>query len=111
MISVPVQQALYTRLYDEPAVLVGRSAGFADDWLPEAERIVAGFGVRPAGVACPLAVFALPLTARHVAIVRARDRAAEADRTLAFYFLVVERAAYERYAGDPFHLARLLPAR
>lgn len=110
MSSVTVQQALYTRLRDEPAVLRGRSPGFADEWLPEAERIVVGFGVRPAGAACPLAVFALPLTERHIAVVRVADRTDSVERTLAFHFVVVERAAYERYAGDPFQLARQLPA-
>ena len=110
MASIPVQQALYTRLGDNSVVLHGRSPGFADAWLPEAERIVTGFGVRPVGVPCPLAVFALPLTAHHIGIVRVADRTEDAQRSLAFHFLVVERAAYERYAGDPFQLARQLPA-
>jgi hypothetical protein len=107
---VAVEQALYHRRDDQTAELQGRSAAFADDWLPEAERIIHGFGFPPGGVACPLAVFALPLAPRQVTVVRV---AAQADgagrRCLAFHFLVMDRASYERFVGDPFALARGLP--
>ncbi len=109
MTTVPVQQALIHRGDDDAPRLVARSAGFGDDWVHEAERIAAGFGARAAGMACPATVFALPLTGRQVTIVRAADRPAPAGRVLAFHFLVMDRTAYERYAGDPFVVAERLP--
>jgi hypothetical protein len=109
MTSIPVQQALCIHRHDETAIVRARSQGFADDWLPEVQRIIAGYGVPATGVAVPAAVFALPLTARQVAIVRVR-RQSEAGSDLLFHFLVMERAAYERYAGDPFAVTRQLPA-
>jgi hypothetical protein len=108
--TVPVHQSLYHRPDDQPPSLQARSAGFADDWLPHAERIVMGFGVRRGNVACPPAVFALPLTKRQVAVVRVADQGSGADRLLAFHFLVMDQSAYERFAGDPFVVARQLEA-
>ena len=107
MSTIAVQQALYHRQGDESPRLQARSAEFADDWLAEAERIVVGFGNRAGGLASSVAVFALPLTAKHVAIVRA---AHSANSGLAFHFLVLERGGYERHAGDPFAVVRRLPA-
>jgi hypothetical protein len=110
MTSIPVAQALYFRRDDEPAILQARSADFADEWRADAERIVAGFGRRPGGIACPLTVLALPLTRRAVAVVRVTDQGDGAARRLAFHFLVMDRTAYERCAGDPFAVTRQLPA-
>jgi hypothetical protein len=109
MSSIDVQQALYHRDDDQPPVLVARSPAFADAWLIETERLIVGFGARPVGIPCPLAVFALPLTSAKVAIVRVAVQANRADSLLAFHVLVMERSAYERHAGDPFVLARMLP--
>jgi hypothetical protein len=102
---IPVQQALYFRRDREGPTLQARSAGFVDSWLPEAERLVFGFGDRPPGTPCPPAVFAQPLTPRQVAVVRVHDRA---PSELAFHLLVMDRGAYERFAGDPFAVAARL---
>jgi hypothetical protein len=110
MKHVQFEQALYHRRDDEPPALQARSAGFTDAWCTEADRIVAGFGLRPGGIACPLAVFALPFTDRQVAVARAMDRTHGAARVLAFHFLVMDQAAYQQFAGDPFVLAQNLPA-
>jgi hypothetical protein len=110
MTSISLPQALYTRQGDEPPILQARSPDFADTWLPEVERIVTGFGVRPVGTGCPFTVFALPLTGRHIALVRVAEQTPGARGALAFHFLTIERTAYERFAGDPFQLARQLPA-
>jgi hypothetical protein len=107
MSSFPVQQALFRCSADQPHALRARSAGFIDEWRIEAERIIVGFGQRDRTMPCPLAVFALPVTARHVAVVRVT---AAAGGQLAFHFLVMDRTSYERYAGDPFAVARRLPA-
>jgi hypothetical protein len=110
MKDVAVQQALFHRHDGQPARLQARSAGFDDAWLPDAERLIAGFGDRPMGVACPSAVFAQPLTQGQVAIVCVTDQPDVEGRFLAFHILVLGRQRYEQSAGDPFLLARQLPA-
>lgn len=87
-------------------VPLGRSVGFAEDWMQSAEELIRGYGERPAGVRCPLAVFAHPF-ADQVAVVQVAD---QPDGTLAFHFLVLPRSDYEKWGGDPFLLARKLPA-
>lgn len=67
----------------------------------------------PVGIRCPLAVFALPLIDDQVAVVRATDGQDGPDGLgpgLWFHFLVVNRRAYESCLGDPFVLARGVPA-
>jgi len=98
MTDHPVEQALFLADPSGGLRLLGRSPGFADDWRPEAERLVRGFGARPEGVACPAAVFAQPFGLAHVAVVRAFDRA----DGLAFRLLVLPRDVYAHCAGDPF---------
>jgi hypothetical protein len=111
MATIAVEQALFYRRENEGPRLQARSPGFADDWLAEAERLIAGFGDRPFGVACPLAVFAQPLGRRHVAVVRVADQPdAGQGRFLAYHFLVLDRPGYERFVADPFVLAERLPA-
>jgi hypothetical protein len=108
---IPVEQALFRRPPGEAPTLLSRSPGFADGWLPEAERLVAGFGDRPAGVACPEAVFARPLGAKHVAVVQVADLHAVggSEPSLGFRFLVLPLAAYVAYLGDPFAVADRFP--
>ena len=92
-----------------------RSDGFRDDWLPLAAELMHGFGEQPAGVACPLAIFAQPFGNDHVAVVQVTDRGAmsppreqgtveksEYHGSLAFHFLIVPLRAYAQFLGDPF---------
>ena len=72
----------------------------------EAERISVLFGPRPAGVACPVAHFACPFGAAHVAVVRVEDRPGD---YLGFRFLVLSRDLY-RHLGDPFTISDRYPA-
>lgn len=109
MTAIPVEQAIYRRAAGAAPALTGRSPGFVDDWLPEAERMVLGFGERPPGVACRSAVFARPLGKRHVAVVQVADGAGT-NPPLKFRFLVLPRADYENYLGDPFAVADRFPA-
>lgn len=151
MTTIVLEQALFHRRDRQTPQLKARSPGFTDEWVDEADRMIVAFGDRPPGVACPLAVFARPLTAKTVAIVRVADQdllvtdttagesvtavqahapgsiAAEGSRlavqplsederrrralngVLGFHVLVVARADYERYLGDPFQLAEQLP--
>jgi hypothetical protein len=101
-----IEQALYHRPEQGSPHLVVRSLGFLDAWHPEVERLMHAFGERPAGVACPAALFAQPLGKQHVAVVSVADH----DRGLAFYFRIIPRQAYEAYLGDPFVVAERLPA-
>ena len=77
-----------------------------DDFdAPEAERVAVLFGARPEGVACPLAHFACPFGATHVAVVRVEDRP---GGRLGFRFLVLSRELYQ-HLGDPFAIADRYP--
>lgn len=73
----------------------------------EAERVVTQFGPRPAGVACPLAHFAVPFGRSAVAVVRVEDRPGS-GYPLGFRFLVMARELY-RHLGDPFPVADRYP--
>jgi hypothetical protein len=105
---IQLEQAVYHRSDTGPALLRGKSPGFSEDWCGEAAQIAVDFGARPAGVSCPLTVFALPLGSRHVAVVRVAERAGHAAQ-LAFHFLTVERRVYEHSLGDPFQLSEHVP--
>jgi hypothetical protein len=108
---IPVEQAVYRRRAGEDPALLARSPGFLDRWLPAVEGLVTGFGERPPGVACPAAVFARPLEEHAVAIAQVADLPDEraADPPLGFHVLVLPRAAYARYLGDPFAVADRFP--
>src|SRR5436309_3514336 len=107
MSTIPVQQALFHRQGDNPPVLQARSVNFPDGWVAEAERMVVGFGARTGSLTSSIAIFALPLTPKQVAVVRVAE---QPSTGLGFHMLAIERSAYERYAGDPFAVARRLPA-
>lgn len=83
-----------------------RSPGFLDAWLPEAARLCDAFGRPPEGVACPEALFALPMGRKSVAVVRA---AGAADGRLAFRLLVLPAKLYAALGGDPFLVADPFP--
>jgi hypothetical protein len=102
---ITLEQALFQCPDREAPRLVARSPGFDDDWLPEAERLVLGFGPRRGGRHCPLAVFAKPISRKHVAVVRVMDENPGFPIGLRFHLLVVERKAYEAWIRDPFLLA------
>src|SRR6516162_1336187 len=108
MPEILLEQATYGSHDSRGYRFLARSPGFPDDWLPEAERLCTGFGERPAGVACPAAVFARPLGKKHVAVVQAADLGADdAGRpgALGFRLLVLSQDAYAYLGGDPFALA------
>lgn len=106
MPPITLEQSLFHRPDRAEPQLIAKSSGFDDTWLPEAERLVLGFGERIHGMRCPLTVFAKPLTAKHVALVRVKDEKPEGfSSSLHFHFLVVERKIYEAWIRDPFLLA------
>lgn len=96
-----IQQALVLADHREVRV-IARTAEFD---VPEAERVVVLFGVRPEGVVCPLAHFACPFGKKQVAIVRVEDRP---GGFLGFRFLVLSRDLYH-HLGDPFVIADRYP--
>src|SRR5262245_27239090 len=107
-----IEQAIYGSQSAGGYRFLARSPGVADDWLPAAERLCTGFGERPAGVACPEAVFALPFGPRNAAVVQVADQGQDdAGRpgALAFRLLIVPRRLYEDVGGDPFFIAEQLP--
>src|SRR5262245_44280003 len=99
-----IEQAIY-RGTNSP-VLQARSPGFAEAWLPQAGALCCGFGERPAGVSCPLAIFARPFGRRQGAVVRAAD---QADGSLAFHLLVLPSKLYADLGGDPFLICEKIP--
>jgi hypothetical protein len=112
MPDILIEQALYTGHDAGGYRFLARSPGFLDDWLPQAERLCTGFGERPAGVACPAAVFARPLGDKHVAVVQAADLGVDdAGRpgALGFRLLVLPQDAYAFLGGDPFALSERFP--
>src|SRR5262245_26588522 len=112
MHEIVLEQAIYGSQGSGGYRFLGRSSGFLDEWLPEAERICTGFGDKPANVACPAVVFAKPLGKKHVAVVQVAEQGIDdAGRpgALAFRLLVLGRADYSRLEGDPFHIADQLP--
>jgi hypothetical protein len=107
-----IEQAIYGCQDGGGYRFLGRSAGFRDEWLREAERLCTGFGERPAGVACPACVFARPFGSRHVAVVQAADQGQDdAGRpgALGFRLLVLPRSLYADLGGDPFLIADQFP--
>ncbi len=110
MPDITIEQALYHRPGGEAPCLLARSPGFLDEWLPEVEWLLVGFGDRPLGSACPAAVYALPLGKRHVAVVHVTDQEGDRSFALSFCVLVVPRAQSTRFLGDPFAVAERLPA-
>jgi hypothetical protein len=109
---VIIEQALYGSQDAGGYRFLARSPGFGDDWLAEAERLCVGFGDRPAGVACPGAVFAQPFGPPHVAVVQVADQGLDDQGrpgALAFRVLVLPRRLYADLGGDPFWLAEQCP--
>ncbi len=107
-----LEHAVYGARGDRGYRFLARSPGFLDEWLPEAERLCTGFGERPAGVACPRAVFAQPFGKGRVAVVQVADQGQDDQGrpgALAFYLVVVPAGLYEHLGGDPFVLADRMP--
>jgi hypothetical protein len=112
MEEITIEQAVYGGHGEGGYRFLARSPGFLDDWLPEAARLCTGFGDRPAGVACPAAVFALPLGKGHVAVVQVADQGADdtgRPGALGFHLVVLPRTAYGWIGGDPFGVAERFP--
>jgi hypothetical protein len=111
--EITIEQALYLGPGPGHYHLLCRSAGFLDEWSSEAERLCDGFGERPAGVSCPQCVFANPFGKEHLAVVQVSDQGSEGTGValeLVFRLLVLPRAAYLRWIGDPFAVAQRFPA-
>jgi hypothetical protein len=107
-----IEQAIYGGQDTGGYRFLARSPGFLDAWLADAERLCTGFGERPAGVQCPLAVFARPLGKKHVAVVQVADQGSDdAGRpgALAFRLLVMPGRFYADLGADPFWIAEQLP--
>jgi hypothetical protein len=108
-----IEQAIYGSQDAGGYRFLARSPGFRDDWLADAERMCTGFGERPAGVACPHCVFALPFR-RHVTIIQAADQGTDdtgRPGALCFYLLALPRSLYVELGGDPFYIAAQFPPR
>jgi hypothetical protein len=112
MDDITIEQAIYGSRGAGGYRFLARSSGFVDEWLPEAQRLCAGFGERPAGVECPGCVFAQPFGKEHVAVVQVADQGTDdAGRpgALGFRLLVMPRPFYQHWLGDPFAVAERFP--
>ncbi len=78
MDDIPIEQALWIGTNGRFRLL-GRSPGFPDEWLTEAEELCAAFGEPPAGVDCPPCVFAQPFGKHHVAVVQVADQTPKSE--------------------------------
>jgi hypothetical protein len=108
MPNIVIEQAFFVRPPEQMPFLQARSAGFTETWLPEVEQLLLGFGERQTGIPCPAAVFAQPLGKDQVAVIQVADQLARAgEPALGFHVLVLPRAAYRLYLGDPFAIADL----
>jgi hypothetical protein len=107
MNEIQIEQALWVSAR-RGFRLRGRSPGFPDEWLPEAEELCAAFGERLPGVECPSCVFAQPFGKRFVAVVQVADQGGT-DGCLGFRQLVFSRRDYPLLGGDPFTLAERFP--
>ena len=99
--NLRIAQALF-----EGSSLLVRSSDFIDAWLPEAQRLCAGFGSPPAGIEFQEALFTLHLGKNHVAIVQVAGSSHWA--TLRFRFLIMGQDLY-RFLHDPFAIAERYP--
>jgi hypothetical protein len=107
-----IEQAIYGGQDAGGYRFLARSPGFLDDWLPHAQQLCTSFGDRPAGVACPHALFARPFDKHHVAVVQVADQGLDdAGRpgALGFHLLLVPMDLYRALGGDPFLIAQHFP--
>ncbi len=113
MPDILIEQALYGFQPARGYRFLARSPGFAEEWLPVAEQLCAGFGERPRGVACPACLFVQPFGKHHIAVVQVADQGTGdggQPSGLAFHFLILARSDYNRLGGDPFLIADKFPA-
>jgi hypothetical protein len=110
MPEIQIEQAIWVSA-SRGFRLLGRSAGFPDEWLADGEELCAAFGDRLPGVDCPACVFAQPFGKRHVAVVQVADQGADTSNRagLGFRQLIFRRRDYPLMAGDPFALAARFP--
>jgi len=110
MPEIQIEQAIWVSA-SRGFRLLGRSAGFPDEWLADTEELCAAFGDRLPGVDCPACVFAQPFGKRHVAVVQVADQGADTSNRagLGFRQLIFRRQDYPLLAGDPFALAARFP--
>lgn len=107
-----IEQALYGTEGPGGYHFLARSPDFRDEWLPEAERLCAGFG--EGQIAGPLTgcVFALPFAGRNVAVVQVAGLGKDdtgRPGALGFRLLILPVGGYEQIGGDPFQVADAFP--
>ncbi len=109
--DVTIERALYRRDRDEAPRLVARSPGVAEELLEPLVEALTGFGERPAGIACPGAIFAQPLGVAHVAVVHVADGNPGPSGWASLVYSVMMLAAgdYDLLGGDPFTLVLRFP--
>src|SRR5437899_13075146 len=93
-----IEQALYHRPDNGAPARVAQSLAFREEWHAELETIVAGFGERPPGVKCPIAVFARPLAEDFVGVAHVADPDAGG---LGLRCLILPPSASLRYPAVP----------
>lgn len=93
-----IEQGLCSNATPDGFRWLARSPGYADDWLAPTEAMCVGFGKRDEDTTRVDALFALPLSRRHVAVVTVSDQ----PTTTTFRVLVIPTQLYSDLGGDPF---------
>ena len=101
MLDFSIAQALF-----DGTVLRAKSTNFRDEWLPDAERILMGYGAPPVGTNCPEALFAVEFDRKHILI--AQVAGPPLYQGLRFRLLVVSKELYY-HLHDPFLIAARFP--
>lgn len=104
--NLTIAQIVVVRDGGGPSV-VAKSPEVPFAWENAALAVAAKFGPRPAGVACPEAVFAVPFARGYVAVVQVADRPGP-GQPLGFRFLILTASLYD-VLGDPFDIAAKFP--
>lgn len=108
-LDLTIEQVVLVSGRSGPAV-VAKTEDFPAVWEEAALVAANRWSNRPPGIACPPAIWALPLGKSHVAVVQIADRPGSdaADPPLGFRFLVMARKLYDAL-GDPFAIADRFP--
>jgi hypothetical protein len=112
MDEIRIEQTLFAGTSPGDYRILGRSAGFEDEWLTVALELLAGFGTRPTGVACPAAMFAQPFGKQHAAVVQVGDLSNDElgrPAHLGFRILVLPLKAFADGITDPFVVSDRFP--
>jgi len=108
--SPAIEQAIFVRdkqgIVQERGASDGLASATTSDWRAEATALCVKFGEPSEGIACPIAVFAQPVSWDGVAVVQAADLP---DGRFCFRMLFVPRRLYLDFIRNPFTVSDRFP--